>query len=387
MRILMTAIPNHHFFQWVNQLENSGHEVCWFDITDGGPKVERIKWVNQIKGWKLRFDYPFRHTIKNKFPSLYRFIQKYNERNVQEVFRKILNEFQPDIVHCFEMKLAGLPILPIIEQYPNIKLIYSSWGSDLYFYNQLGLTKDEVQQFLTRTDYLITDCRRDYEIALQNDFKNTFLGVFPGNGGITLEKEFIKNVNERENILIKGYDDEIGKAIKIIEALELVPVDVIKKFKIIVYSTDTVVKKRIEESEHFNSFEIKIIDRHGFISNAELLKLMGNSIIHIANSISDGMPNVLLEAMGMGAFPIQSNPGKVAEEVLENGINGYLINDPLDTTAIAKLIESAVSNTELRKTAQEYNTKFIADKYNRKKLKEEILQLYTDVLSSKNNTK
>jgi hypothetical protein len=42
----------------------------------------------------------------------------------------------------------------------------------------------------------------------------------------------------------------------------------------------------------------------------------GQSILHIGNSISDGMPNALLEAMGMGAFPIQSNPGKVSEEVI-----------------------------------------------------------------------
>jgi hypothetical protein len=39
------------------------------------------------------------------------------------------------------------------------------------------------------------------------------------------------------------------------------------------------------------------------------------SVLHIGNSISDGMPNALLEAMGMGAFSIQSNPGKVSEEV------------------------------------------------------------------------
>ena len=57
---------------------------------------------------------------------------------------------------------------------------------------------------------------------------------------------------------------------------------------------------------------------------------MGKSGIHIANSISDGMPNALLEAMGMGAFPIQSNPGKVSEEVITHGKNGFLIEDQND---------------------------------------------------------
>jgi hypothetical protein len=40
------------------------------------------------------------------------------------------------------------------------------------------------------------------------------------------------------------------------------------------------------------------------------------------------MPNALLEAMGMA--PIQSNPGKVSEEVIKEGVNGLLINDPFN---------------------------------------------------------
>ncbi|GAL81819.1 hypothetical protein JCM19274_378 [Algibacter lectus] len=62
----MVAIPNHHFFQWVNQLENAGHDVYWFDVTDGGPKSSKIEWVTQIKGWKLKWDFPLRSTIKKK---------------------------------------------------------------------------------------------------------------------------------------------------------------------------------------------------------------------------------------------------------------------------------------------------------------------------------
>ncbi|WP_052416358.1 hypothetical protein [Algibacter lectus] len=66
MKLLMVAIPNHHFFQWVNQLENAGHDVYWFDVTDGGPKSSKIEWVTQIKGWKLKWDFPLRSTIKKK---------------------------------------------------------------------------------------------------------------------------------------------------------------------------------------------------------------------------------------------------------------------------------------------------------------------------------
>ena len=45
-----------------------------------------------------------------------------------------------------------------------------------------------------------------------------------------------------------------------------------------------------------------------YLPQDELMKLIGKSLIYIGNSISDGMPNTLLEAIVMGVFRIQSNP-------------------------------------------------------------------------------
>jgi glycosyltransferase involved in cell wall biosynthesis len=380
MKILMVAIPNHHFFQWVNQLKDSGHEVYWFDITDGGKKVNKIDWVCQIKGWKLKFKYPLRYFIKKKFPEIYKVIQKYNERKIATVFEKVLSDIQPDIVHCFEMKLAGLPILEIMKLKPKLKFIYSSWGSDMFSYNELGIKKNQVIKFLSRVDYLLTDCKRDFEIAKQNSFNNTFLGSYIGNGGLTINEQYIETIINRNIILIKGYDDGVGKALKIIEAIELLPIKLFDNIEIIIYSSDLSVKERVENSSFFASLKVKIYTRGEFISNPDLLKLMGKSIIHIANSISDGMPNALLEAMGMGSFPIQSNPGKVSEEVISHGINGFLIEKPLDIKEIANWIEKALENKKLRENAQKYNVDFVNKNYNRENLKQEIVKLYQDIL-------
>ncbi len=376
----MVAIPNHHFFQWVNQLKDSGYDVYWFDVTDGGNKVERIDWVHQIKGWKLRYDFPLRHFLKNKLPRIYEGVQFYNERKTATVFKKLINEIKPDSVHCFEMRLAGFPILEVMVQNPNIKFIYSSWGSDIYFYKELGVQEVQFKQFLSRVDYLITDCKRDYEIVKEKGFKNAFLGAYIGNGGLAIEEKYIQAINERNVLIIKGYEDGVGKALKIIEAIELLPLKLVQKLEIIIYSTDIVVKERVENSRFFESLKVKIFIRGQFISNADLLQLMGKSLIHIANSISDGMPNVLLEAMGMGAFPIQSNPGKVSGEVITHGVNGFLIENPLDSKEIANWIEKALENIELRENAQKYNVDFVNDNYNRKRLKQEIVQLYKDIL-------
>jgi glycosyltransferase involved in cell wall biosynthesis len=379
MKILMVAIPNHHFFQWVNQLKDAGYEVYWFNIKDAGEIVEKINWVKQIKGWKLKWDFPFRYFVKNKFSLGYKWINKYNERNIAKVFEKKIVEIKPDIIHCFEMKLAGIPILNVLEKYKNISLIYSSWGSDLYFLKENGLNNQEEKQFLDRVNFLITDCKRDYKIAIENGFKNKYLGVFPGNGGITIPENKMVDWQKRNTILIKGYDDGVGKAIKVIEALELLPLSVFQNLEIIIYSADKIVVDTITASKYFESLNVKIFGRNNFISNTDLLQIMEKSILYIGNSISDGMPNSLLEAMGMGAFPIQSNPGNATKEVLSHGVNGFLIHNPLDSLEISNWIKRAIIDENLRESAMRYNIDFIQKKYNRTTLKKEIVQLYQDV--------
>ena len=108
---------------------------------------------------------------------------------------------------------------------------------------------------------------------------------------------------------------------------------------------------------------------------------MGQAIVYIGSSVSDGMPNTVIEAMGMGAFPIQSNPGGATEEVISHGVNGFLISNPLDSTEIAAWIEKALANQELRDNAQKYNVDFVSKNYNREHLKKEIVQLYKGILS------
>jgi glycosyltransferase involved in cell wall biosynthesis len=377
----MVSIPNHHFFQWVDQLKDCGHDVIWFDASDGGSHVERINWVNQIKGWKLKWNFPKRHSLKQYFPLLYKGIQKYNERDIADVFEKIIQKYQPDIVHSFEMRLAGLPILAVIEKYKYIPFIYSSWGSDVFYYSQLGIAKSQVSNFFERVNYLITDCQRDYRIALENGYKNAFLGVYPGNGGITIDTTRIKDTQKRSTIMIKGYDDGVGMALKVIQALELISISLIKNYSIEVYSADASIIHQLKSATYFKSLKVRIIKRGAFISNSELLEIMGQSVLHIGNSISDGMPNALLEAMGMGAFPIQSNPGQVSEEVIEHGVNGFLISNPSDIQEIAGWIEKALLNNKLREEAQTYNIDFIIKNYNRENLKQDIVQLYKGILS------
>ncbi|WP_264566717.1 glycosyltransferase [Flavobacterium sp. N3904] len=378
MRILMVSIPSLHFFRWTSQLQDSGHEVYWFDITGMSEPVERLSWVSQKTAWKLRFNYPGRIFFKKNFSKVYRFLQGFNEQDTATVFEEYLKEVKPDVVHSFALYLSCTPILGVMNKYQTLKWIYSSWGSDLYYFqNELSYLKD-IKNVLFRIDYLFTDCKRDYEIAKKHGFKGEFLGVFPGGGGFLLEKMKVYSIpfEQRKTILIKGFQGRSGRAIPVLKAIEEMK-KLLQEYEIVVFGADKEVIAYTDNSvlQSWDNFAI-----YGKSSHEEILKLMGKSLIYIGNSNSDGIANTLLEAICMGVFPIQSNPGGVSEEIITNGINGLLIEDCEDVLEIIEKIKYVI--TIDLKPAVAFNSKNLSLIFEYNYIKEKVEEKYNNLMGN-----
>ncbi|MCL6219170.1 glycosyltransferase [Zunongwangia pacifica] len=342
-KILMVAMPSLHFFRWVDQLKDSDFDVYWFDITGAGNNIKRISWVHQITNWKMRWDFPGRIFIKSKFPELYQVISRCNERNLSKEFEKTVTEIQPDLVHSFALYVSCTPILSVMENYKSLKWIYSSWGSDLFYFQNNPDYLADIKTVLARVNFLITDCNRDFTIAKNYGFNGEFLGVFPGGGGFDLEQlnSYKKSKEERNIILIKGYQGRSGRAIPVLKAILKLKGE-LQSYQIVVFGADPEVFQWVNQTDLINRDNFKIV---GKITHNEVLKLMGKSKIYIGNSNSDGMPNTLLEAICMDVFPIQSNPGGVTEEIIVHRENGLLISDCGDVEEIAILISKSLDST------------------------------------------
>jgi glycosyltransferase involved in cell wall biosynthesis len=375
----MVAMPSLHFFRWTEQLRDSGHEVFWFDITDGGEIVSRIHWVEQIVNWKLKYDYPGRYFLKENFRKTYNFFQQFNEYEIATVFEKELLKIQPDVVHSFALYVSCTPIFLIMEKYKNIKWIYSSWGSDLFYFQNKPDYLQDIQIILPRIDYLFTDCNRDYKIAKKQGFQGEFLGVFPGGGGFNLNqlKKYSLPPDKRKIILVKGFQGRSGRAIVVLKALEKLESE-LQDFEIVVFGADKEVIDYGNETTlgQWGNFKI-----YGKLTHEEVLQLMGKALIYIGNSNSDGIPNTLLEAICMDVFPIQSNPGGVTEEIIINGNNGLLIEDFEDVEEIISSIKLVLNSKFLVQRAILYNTR-IKEGLDYIKIKSEVLQIYRAIQSN-----
>lgn len=370
MKILMVSMNSIHFQRWSEQLRDSGHEVHWFDIY-GGQESTSLNFVTQHTNWKYRFKkgrYIFKKII-HKIP----FLKPLFERNVEIVFREKLKAVQPDVVHSFALYVSCTPILNVMKE-AQIPWVYSSWGSDLFYYKDIPSYRKDIERVLPEIDYLFTDCHRDQLLAKSLGFSGTSLGVFPGGGGFELNEisDFIKPVKERKVILVKGYQGRSGRAIPVLEALKKIK-DVLVDYEIVVFGCSPEVLQFQKKTNFKGAF-------YKHLSHDEVLKLMGSSILYIGNSNSDGMPNTLLEAICMGAFPIQSNPGNATAEVITHGVNGFLISNCEDSKEIEELVKKAIFNKENIVTAFDKN-QTLRTQWDREVIKKAVLHAYNKVPS------
>jgi glycosyltransferase involved in cell wall biosynthesis len=266
-------------------------------------------------------------------------------------------------------------------KYKKVKWIYSSWGSDVYYFEKLNIEEKIFKQILQRINFLISDCNRDYEIVKKMGFKNQFLGVLPGNGGIDfpIEQRQLLRPQHRKSIIIKAYNDNIGRGMEILKSFDESLIRLLKGFDIILFGANQEIIDYVENNPQFETLKFIIYSKERSIRNKDLLQLMNNGYLYIANSLSDGMPNALLEAMGMGCFPIQSNPGNVMCEVIKNGENGLLINNPLDVLEINQKILLALKNRDMIENSFQTSVSKIRSKGNRTELRKIIVDIYEEV--------
>lgn len=370
-----------HFIRWADQLKDAGHDVYWFNIYGTGYS-EKLSWVQQVVDWKQKFpNLKGRYFFKNKLPFLYKLISPLIENDTAKAFENALETIKPDVVHSFVLYISCAPILKIMERHKTLPWIYSSWGSDLYYFKNKPKYLKDIKRVLPRVNYLITDCKRDVALAKELGFNGTVLGTFPGGGGFQYnltDKYILKPASERRTILIKGYQGRSGRSINVLKALLDIKKE-LKNYKVIVFGADTEVvgfsvKHKLEDQLNFSIYR-----RTKFLPHLEIMKLMGEALIYVGNSNSDGMPNTLLEAISMGAFPIQSNPGGVTKEVISHGENGFLINNCENVQEIKELIVKAVNNSKLIEKAFIINQMELKPKFERNSIKQDVLNSYNFV--------
>ncbi|MFC2109198.1 glycosyltransferase [Bacteroidota bacterium] len=377
-KILLVSIPSIHFIRWINQLDDPNIRLYFYNIRN----IERTRELpSNCEEITIKSNRPFRGEgfIKKRSSIMYQMIDDCISVFYKSSFEKILNEIKPDAVHAFELNTSAYPILSVMNRHKKIPFVYSIWGSDIYFFQNLKTHKFKIPSVLKRVNYLFTDCNRDFILAKKYNFKGRFLGKYPGGGGYDIVSNKVSPYLDKKNrILIKGYEHQFGRSINVLKSLLNIKEE-IKHYEIVFFSAQDKLVKYYNSDERFKELNLKFLLKSKSVNNKTMLKLFDSSKIYIGNSISDGMPNTLLEALLMGVFPIQSNPGGATAEVITDGENGFLINDPNDVCAISNLIKKAVENEDLIKKAYQFNSEKFRKELEIEFIRNEVLNSYKGI--------
>jgi glycosyltransferase involved in cell wall biosynthesis len=288
----------------------------------------------------------------------------------------------PDLIHSMEFQHAGYPTLWAKDlqtsQFP--AWLATNWGSDIYYFHRIGEHRPLIERLLRAIDLYSCECDRDVDLARDLGFGGTALPVMPNSGGFAADE--IARLgsgmapSHRRLILVKGYQHFAGRALTALAALEQCA-DALTGYRILVFSASPEIRPHIRALAATGRLNVAILDQVG---HDEMLRLHGQARLYVGISISDAISTSLLEAMAMGAFPIQTNTS-CCDEWIVNGRSGYSV--PVDDIdVIAARIRQALSDDALVDTAATINAETVRQRLDSRVLKKRIGRFYDEAFAA-----
>ncbi len=386
VKLLIVAFSDSiHTARWISQLDRSKFEIHLFPsvpFRQIHPFLENItiwQWQqqNDKQGRGLRFKNPsipfyvlekligssYAQKIAIRFP-------KWQQISLLKTIRML----KPDIIHSMETQQAGYLLSKSRSLFKNINWVHSTWGIDLHYFYTFPDHREKLVRLMSQIEILVAEGERDIEIARGLEFIGKSV-VIPSVGG-SFDFELFDSLDSkltpssRTKILLKGYEGEERLASYALKALRSIREQLLK-YEVFIYSCSYKLMPLIGEIQRKKEFVLKIIPN---LEYKQLLTITAQSRISITNNLSDGVPNTMLEAMALGAFPIQSNTA-ITEGWIEDGKNGLLTN-PKDINQIAEAVSKALTDDRLVDTAAVFNSKLIKENLNSDTIKIQIEDLY-----------
>ena len=259
--------------------------------------------------------------------------------------QRLIRKVNPDFVHALEFQHgAYLANQALRKGNLRNRFIATNYGSDIYWFQQFPKHLAQIKSVLERADLYSAECERDVHLALGYGFKGTVLPVIPNAGGI-LPKYAAMPVlppSQRNLLLIKGYDGWVGRATVAVAALPLIK-DQLAGLEIVFYSCNGRTIKAINKMSRESGIKVTSYPKKK-LSHQAMMELFGKALVYVGVSLSDGISTSLVEALAMGAYPVQTNTA-CTSEWFTPPVQGLEI-EKIEATAIANLISRAVENSK-----------------------------------------
>lgn len=288
----------------------------------------------------------------------------------------VISSFSPRILHTLETQLAGyccLSAKPLCPEFPI--WLHSNWGSDIYLFRKLQAHRPLIIELLKNIDAYLAECGRDVAIARQMGFSGPAFPPMPASGGTDVGSlarlAHSTPPSQRREIMVKGYHGWSGRGLHVLSALYMAAPR-LRSYKIRVRLASPEVQTMAATVRDHSGLDIEI-DTY-FESHQEALAHLAKARVAVGFGISDGISTTLLEAMSVGAYPIQTS-SSCACEWIRHGRDGTIVG-PHDIKGLADAIVHAATDDELVDRAAERNLATVRQRWDLKRNTEVVRQMY-----------
>lgn len=386
MRLLIVAVTGSpHTHRWLSQLADTGWDIHLFPSVDNSLHSSDFKGITihhsfyEIDAWRrsesrvIALPVPFRdagsfarRVLEKKAPD-YRALQ----------LAATIKLLRPDIVHSMELQRAGY----LVDRARSFlggripKWIATNYGCDLHLFGRLDEHRPRLRSVLEHCDFYSCECQRDVGLAIQHGLRGQVLPVMPNTGGFDLEViQPIRSAvvpSRRKRILVKGYQHIAGRALVAFAALRRIS-HLLEGFEVAVFGWDEVVAASATMFSQDTGVKTVLLPR---CHHSTMLQHHAQARVFVGLSISDAISTSMLEAMAMGAFPVQSGTA-CADEWIVDGLTGFMV-EPEDPEAVAEAIRRAITDDRLVDQAFEANWNVCTSRLDSQRLRHQAIEFYS----------
>ncbi|NTV94174.1 MAG: glycosyltransferase family 4 protein [Thiobacillus sp.] len=302
------------------------------------------------------------------------------------VLARLIRTLKPDLIHSLEFQHCGYNVLRakelIGDGFP--PWLATNWGSDIYYYRQFENHRRQISRLLGNVDYYSCECVRDIELAQELGLSGRVMPVMPNSGGLDLgvvgPMRQMHQPSRRRLIMVKGYQHFVGLALTALEAVERCA-PILHDFNILVFSASPPVVKRVEELRVSLGLNISVLPHSG---HDTMLRMFSRARIYLGISLSDAISTSMLEALAMGAFPIQTSTA-CCDEWIEDGESGFIV-PPEAPEIIADRLRRAITDDALVDHAAEINWRTVRERLDQNILKGKAIAFYEEIFAGLNGS-
>ncbi len=237
---------------------------------------------------------------------------------LEAALARAITDWRPDVIHTLGFDPAAYFYLRTREAFGlegiGRWVAQARGGPDIALQRYVPSARALMEKVFATCDHFIADNQQNYDFALSaglapRQVSEPGMSVVSGAGGLDLEglrAGWSLPPSKRERVIVwpKAYEITTAKAMPVFEAI-LKVWDQIQPCRIdMLWMTQPEV--RIWYEKLFPEAIKRQCPAYGRLTRAETLEHISRARVLLAPSLSDGIPNTMLEAMALGAAPLVS---------------------------------------------------------------------------------